>query len=761
MTFKSPGAAIFILAAVLLANDSWAATYGVQPSGSSAIFYVDTTSWADLHYKVNNGGQLNVRMAVTQGRNQYTVTGLSSGNTVDYSFTYWDTACNCAQDTAWAQYKHGSAVDAGTPDAGTDAGTPDAGTDAGTPDAGTDAGTPDAGPPPGNIVPLFNSSTALEPALVENTSTALITKVGGRVRDRHARENQFQAYDHYLPLYFEKRTFYIEIVDEVAKGGSQIKVNLFTTAPHSGTNFRAFFRGINTEAEYFHNGTFTQTGTNQYTASVNYNAKESRAIRVGDRMEIEVGVFLTQPLEGRFNYYSRAWLYMVGQGGIVPFEAAGSLRDSFPMAEAGWSGGRTTLNAPYSDEPDNRFIQMALNMAPLNAQTFVEGRRIHHTDFGDGSHSEPGNPALTEHQNKLGPDYVARSCVACHVQNGRGLPPANTNTTLTNYVVKVGTANGGADAKIGSKLQSRRTSGTPESDVRISSWTASSGTFKDGTGYSLRKPVFGFLNYTPTNYSARITPQLVGMGLLEAVPETAISQLADPNDSNGDGISGKVQTVVDPETRVARLGRFGWKAGSARVKFQVAEAFNSDMGVTSTVYPTLDCGSQQTGCSGSSNELNAQSLDKITRYVALLGVPARRDLTNAQALQGETLFKSAGCDKCHTPTLTTSAYHPHTELRSQTIHPYTDLLLHDMGTGLADNLPEGQASGAEWRTPPLWGIGLTAGVSGGEAYLHDGRARSLSEAILWHGGEGEAAKQKFVNMTAAERNALLAFLKSL
>ncbi|ADO73975.1 di-heme oxidoredictase family protein [Stigmatella aurantiaca] len=754
MTFKSTGAAIFILAAVLLANDSWAATYGVQPSGSSAIFYVDTTSWADLHYKVNNGAQLNVRMTVTQGRNQFTVTGLSAGNTVDYSFTYLDPACNCAQDTAWALYTHGSAVDAGTPDAGTP--------DAGTPDAGTpDAGTPDAGPPPGNIVPLFNSSTALEPALVENTAAALITKVGGRVRDRHARESQFQAYDHYLPLYFEKRTFYIEIVDEVAKGGNQIKVNLITTAPHSGTNFRAFFRGINTVAEYFHNGTFTQTGTNQYTASVNYNAKEGRAIRVGDRMEIEVGVFLTQPVEGRFNYYSRAWLYMVGQGGIVPFEASGALLDSFPMAEAGWSGGRTTLNAPYSNEPDNRFIQMALNMSPLNAQTFVEGRRIHHTDFGDGSHSEPGNPALTEHQNKLGPDYVSRSCVSCHVQNGRGLPPATTNTTLSNYVVKVGTANGSADAKIGFKLQPRRTSGTPESDIRISSWTTSSGTFKDGTGYSLRKPVYSFLNYTPTNYSARITPQLVGMGLLEAVPETAISQLADPNDSNGDGISGRLQTVVDPETRVTRLGRFGWKAGSARVKFQIAEAFNSDMGVTSTIYPTLDCGSQQTGCSGSSNELNAQSLDKITRYVALLGVPARRDLTNAQALQGETLFKSAGCDKCHTQTLTTSAYHPHTELRSQTIHPYTDLLLHDMGTGLADNLPEGQASGAEWRTPPLWGIGLTAGVSGGEAYLHDGRARSLSEAILWHGGEGEAAKQRFVNMTAAERNALLAFLKSL
>ncbi|SET23358.1 di-heme oxidoredictase family protein [Stigmatella erecta] len=759
MKLHSSGAAILLVAAVLLASNSMAATTGVTPSGSSAIFYVDTTSWADIHYKVNGGAQLNVRMTVTQNRNQFTVTGLSSGNTVDYSFTYWDTSCNCARDTAWAVYTHGSTP----PDAGVDAGTPDAGVDAGTPDAGVDAGTPDAGGgvDAGNIVPLFNSSTSLEPATVQNTAQAIITRVGERVRDRHAREFEFQAYDHYLSLYFEKRTFYVEIIDEVAKGGSQIKVNLFTTAPHSGTNFRAFFRGINTSAEYFHNGTFTQTGTNTYTASVNYNAKESRAIKIGDRMEIEVGVFLTQPVEGRFNYYSRAWLYMVGQGGIVPFEGQGSTRDSFPMPEAGWSGGRTTLNAPFSDEPDNRFIQMALNMAPVNTQTFVEGRRIHHTDFGNGSHSEPNNPALTEHQNKLGPDYVSRSCVACHVQNGRGLPPTTTNTTLSNYVVKVGKSNGAIDPSLGFKLQPRRTSGTPEADVRISGWTTTSGTFKDGSAYQLRRPTYSFLNVIPTNYSARITPQLVGMGLLEAVPESAIAALADPNDSNGDGVSGRLQAVRDPETGVTRLGRFGWKAGSARVKHQVAEALNGDMGVTSSIFPTLDCGTSQTGCSGSSTELDATSLDKLTRYVSLLGVPARRDLTNTQALQGETLFKNSGCDKCHTPTLTTSAYHPHAELRSQTIHAYTDLLLHDMGTGLADNLPEGQASGAEWRTPPLWGIGLTAGVSGGEAYLHDGRARTLSEAILWHGGEGEAAKQKFINLSAAEREALLKFLKSL
>lgn len=752
MRNRTAGLAVVVLVATLLACDSFAATYGVTPSTSSALFYVDTTSWADIHYLKNNGGQLNVRMTVANGRNEFTVSGLVAGDFIDYSFTYWDVSCNCARDTAWTRYTH-----AGTPPPPVDAGTPDSGT----PDAGSsDAGQPPP-PPTGNIVPLFDSTTLLEPATVENTATALITRVGDRVRDRHAREDEYQAYDHYLQFYFQNRTHNIEIVDEVAKGGSRIVVNLRTLYPYDSPDFRAFFRGINTVAEYFHNADFTTVNDYLYTASVNFNAKEGRAIRVGDRMEIEVGVFLRQPVEGRFNYYSTAMLYIVGQGGIVPFETSGAQEDSFPMPEAGWSGGRTTQNQPMSNEPDNRFLQMALNLAPVNAQPFVEGRRIHHTNFGDGSHSEQPNPVFTAQAGKLGPNYVSTSCISCHVQNGRGLPPTTVNTTLANYVVKVSNASGGPDAFLGYRLQPRSTSGTPEADVRISGWTSTSGTFSDGTAYQLRKPAYSFLNVTPTNYSPRITPQLVGMGLLEAVPESAIAALADPNDSNGDGISGKMQTVRDPETGATRLGRFGWKAGAAKLKHQIADALVNDMGVTSPVFTSLDCGPQQAGCSGTSTELSASDLDKLTRYIALLGVPARRDLRDATALRGETLFSSAGCAKCHAATLTTSAYHPNTELRGQTIHAYTDLLLHDMGTGLADNLVEGQATGSEWRTPPLWGIGLTAGVSGGEAYLHDGRARNLTEAILWHGGEAQNAKNAFVTMSAADRAALLKFLQSL
>lgn len=188
----------------------------------------------------------------------------------------------------------------------------------------------------------------------------------------------------------------------------------------------------------------------------------------------------------------------------------------------------------------------------------------------------------------------------------------------------------------------------------------------------------------------------------------------------------------------------------------------SAIDITTAIFPQPDCGSAQSGCGTSGAELNATDLGNLVRYVALLGVAARRSLNDAEALQGETLFSSAGCAGCHTPTLATTAWHPYAELRNQTIRPYTDMLLHDMGAGLADNLPEANASGGEWRTPPLWSIGLTGGVSGGqEAYLHDGRARNLSEAILWHGGEAETAKEAFRTMTSTQRAALLKFIQSL
>jgi CxxC motif-containing protein (DUF1111 family) len=251
------------------------------------------------------------------------------------------------------------------------------------------------------------------------------------------------------------------------------------------------------------------------------------------------------------------------------------------------------------------------------------------------------------------------------------------------------------------------------------------------------------------------------MGLLEAIPESAVLALADANDQNGDGISGRAQVVNDTRG-VVRLGRFGWKAGQPDLKHQVAGALRTDMGVLTSVFPTPDCGAAQAGCGGTGAELADADLKDLTTYIALLGVQPQSDHENPQVKSGAQVFASAGCTSCHAPTFKTSQFAALSEMRSQAIHPYTDLLLHDMGPGLADNLGEANATGAEWRTAPLWGIGKTRGTHGGqEAYLHDGRARTLDEAIRWHGGEGQAANNRYAGLSAADREALLAFLRSL
>lgn len=613
---------------------------------------------------------------------------------------------------------------------------------------------------PNGFVSLYNSETILEPPTAVETDMALYTYFADRARDRHAREDQFEAYDHYLSFYWEHRTAAVEIIDTIGKGGNSITFNVETQWKLSDNEaeLRFFYRGENTVAEYHNNGVMTPIDDTHYTRTVSYNNKEKRPLQVGDRMEFELSQFLDGAPNGRDNYYGTTYLYIVGQG-LVPWEARGTfgdssteLEDSYPIPEKGWLGGKTTLPYMYSGEPDDHFMQMATNLSNINGQTFVLGRRVHHTDFGDGSHDEgTDNPPFVELSGKLGTRYINRSCVACHTKNGRALPP-DLNTTLDQYVVKVGDGSGKTHPELGAVLQPRTTEGDSEGSVVIKSWIESNG---------LRSPAYDFNGIDPAQFSARIAPQLVGMGLLEAIPESSIQAMADPNDSNGDGISGRLNIITDPETGEQRVGRFGWKAGKSSVRTQVAAALNTDMGVMTSVFPNPDLGTVQSDAGDAGAELGDTHLVQLTAYVSLLGVRAQRDLEDHDVIQGEALFNSAKCIDCHTPTFTTSAYHPHAELRNQTIHPYTDLLLHDMGPGLADNLGEGLASGSEWRTPPLWGIGLTNGVSEGEAYLHDGRARTLTEAILWHGGEAQNSKDAFEAMTQGEQDAVIKFLQSL
>ncbi len=615
---------------------------------------------------------------------------------------------------------------------------------------------------PVGLVPLFDSTTKLEPATSADTPAALITHIADRARDRHARENlvngtPFRAYDHYLSWYWEERTIALEIVDRVARGGTDITFNYTTLTPLEAPEFRAFFRGGNTVAEYHGNYSAELTGPNRYSWTLASKLPDNRPLITGDRIEIEVSQFLKAPLHGRKNYYGTAMLYVVGQG-VVPWEGVGASLDSSPLPETAWMGGLTTLPYQYSNEPEHRFKQMAGNLAPASAQPFLLGRRLHHTDFGGGVHSEPGNPVFETQAGKLGPHFVAHSCIACHVNNGRALPPAVAGT-MDQTVLKTGRDAGGAPhPKLGAALQPQTTSGEAEGSALIASWATTEGTYADGSAYTLQKPVYAFKGATPGYFSVRLTPQLVGLGLLEAVSESSIIAMADPDDVSQDGISGRVQTVRDPETGERRLGRFGYKAGQPRLSHQIAHALNSDMGVTTAVFPTPDGAGES---AAAPPEVAASDLAALTRYIATLGVSARRDLNDGAALLGEQLFTRAQCVKCHVAQLTTSPHHPLAELRSQTIRPYTDLLLHDMGPGLADNMGEADATGSEWRTAPLWSIGLTAGVSGGEAYLHDGRARSLAEAILWHGGEAEASREAFRMMPEGDRAALVQFLKSL
>lgn len=639
-------------------------------------------------------------------------------------------------------------------------------------------GFPDVPDLEGNIVALYNASTTLEAPTTVDAPDALYTYIADRARDRHAREANFNSYDHYLSWYWEQRVANVEIVDRVAKGGTDITFNYTTLDSLSASEFRTFFRGIGTVAEYNSNQMATLVSVTpsaipgetdyNYSATINQNPNEGRAIQIGDRIEIEISQFLASPRNGRNNYYGTTMLYIVGEG-IVPWGQSNDLGfpvgtvgnvnrtlDSHPLPKEAWLGGQTTLPYQYSNEPEHRFKQTAGNISPTNGQPFMLGRRLHHTDFGDGSHSEPGNPIFNAHVGKLGSDFISRSCVECHTNNGRALPPA-IGEPMFKTVVKVGSdAEGSPHPVLGSVLQPRSTTGPAESIATIASYIQSSGQYGDGSPFSLRQPVYAFEGETPTYFSARLAPQLVGLGLLEAVDEQTIIALADPEDADEDGISGRYHTVTDPETGEVRLGRFTNRAGQARLSHQIASALNTDMGVTTTVFPILDGDT-----TASPVEISDSDLDLMTRYTALLGVGARRDLSDPIALAGEQLFANANCTSCHVPEMTTGPFHPMAELRNQTIHPYTDLLLHDMGPGLADNMGEPGVSGSEWRTPPLWNIGLTAGVSGGEAYLHDGRARSLEEAILWHGGEAEASKEAFRTMPASDREALIKFLKSL
>lgn len=403
------------------------------------------------------------------------------------------------------------------------------------------------------------------------------------------------------------------------------------------------------------------------------------------------------------------------------------------------------------------------------------------------------SPSSTEASDGLGPLFNARACQNCHLKDGRGRPPEKGERSSASMFLRLSVppstdAERAALATGAQKVIPEPTYGGQFQDAAVPGLQAEGRmvidyadlpvTLGDGTVVTLRSPTYSVadLGYGPmaddVMLSPRVTPQMIGLGLLEAVPREDILAHADPEDADGDGISGRPNWVTNPESDVLDLGRFGWKAGAPSIRAQSADAFAGDIGISTPLNntPHGDCTRNQPEClavpTGEQERLGVSEapdpvLDLVTAYSQTLGVPQRRDVDAPAVLAGKAAFYSAGCVSCHVPKFVTSRKAPNKAHQFQLIWPYTDLLLHDMGPGLADNRPEGQASGAEWRTPPLWGIGLTETVSGHTLFLHDGRARNLTEAILWHGGEAQAARDAFAAMDAKQRASLIAFLESL
>jgi CxxC motif-containing protein (DUF1111 family) len=386
-------------------------------------------------------------------------------------------------------------------------------------------------------------------------------------------------------------------------------------------------------------------------------------------------------------------------------------------------------------------------------------------------------PSSTEARDGLGPTFNAQACSSCHVLDGRGAPPdpeaIDARLGLLLRLSVPGETATGAPAEhpvYGGQLEDRAILDVPaEGRVDVTVETIR-GTYADGTPYELTKPTYTVADpaFGPfgddTMISPRLAPQVIGMGLLEAVPDDVLLDAADPDDTDGDGVSGRPNRVWDARSGEQIIGRFGWKANVATVEQQVAGAFHGDIGITSALHPDEDCPDAQTACAasatGGSPELTDDRLAAVTFYGRTLAVPAMRDVGDDSVAAGADVFADLGCTACHSPTLTTGDSDI-AALSDQTIHPYTDLLLHDMGSGLADGRPDFEATGSEWRTPPLWGLGVVDDVNGQRFLLHDGRATTFEEAILWHGGEGARAAEAFRTATAEDRAKLLAFLEAL
>ena len=413
-------------------------------------------------------------------------------------------------------------------------------------------------------------------------------------------------------------------------------------------------------------------------------------------------------------------------------------------------GGATSRPAAGADS----FALPAANLPRDRAETFFAGQRLFNIAWVKA-------PAPGIDTAGLGPTFNRPSCGACHTRDGRGRPPDGPEDALNQSLVRLSVLRptrrpmGAAHPNYGAQIQDRAIEGVPP-EARVSiGWVESEGRYADGEAYRLRKPVIkvengAFGSFDGAQFSLRVAPQLVGLGLLEAVPrESLIAYAQELRRRDIHGVVGS---------------RFGWKGTVASVRDQIAIALHQDMGLTSAAFPEKNCPPAQTACRaadpGPRPNVSDAQLDALTFYVSTLAVPERRDIDNPAVKQGEKTFHALGCALCHRPTLRTGRHPAIPQLSGQTIHPFTDLLLHHMGPDMSDAF-EGVVLPGQWRTAPLWGLGLVETVNGHLFLLHDGRARGFAEAILWHGGDAAPARDRFKALPKAEREALIAFLRSL
>ncbi|WP_070965517.1 di-heme oxidoredictase family protein [Vibrio sonorensis] len=443
------------------------------------------------------------------------------------------------------------------------------------------------------------------------------------------------------------------------------------------------------------------------------------------------------------------------------------------IANEAKTGGNTTVKK----EGPNAFSLPAANLPMSKRLDFSVGNSFFRNPWVQA-------PASTDARDGLGPLFNTNGCQNCHIKDGRGHPPEEGDIHSVSMLVRLSipamTPEQKADfikngvlpePTYGGQLQDFAIQDhAPEGKIHLT-YSDVPVTFADGTVVTLRKPHIEIRDpgYGPlhpdTQMSARIAPPMIGLGLLESIPDKTLLEWADENDENGDGISGKVNRVWDVVKNDYAIGRFGWKSGQPNLMQQNAAAFNGDLGLTSNLFPKENCTSNQDICArlpnGGSPEVSDNILDFVEFYSQHLAVPSRRNIDAPEVQLGQKIFKNVGCESCHKTNVKTAKRPELPALSEQLIHPYTDLMLHDMGEGLADNRPEYLANGREWRTPALWGIGYTEEVNEHTQFLHDGRARNLMEAVLWHGGEAEAAKQRVLKLSKTERDALIAFLNSL